>query len=166
MEEVMVIVCVFFANCREKIARDDVRRSSFLVVLTNSFFLPCHNVDLLSLSFCWWQDRVYSGCDVQWWWSFSACRKKRLPGVMWGGAPPWLSRFHTPRHLTSPWWQWRKIIVVVCNIVTAQERNSFFIWKGSVRISGLFVLSIAIIWGVIAKIANKMADCSSPFNAL
>ena len=55
---------------------------------------------------------------------FSACRKKRLPGVMWGGAPPWLSRFHTRCHLTSPWWQWRKIIVVVCNIVTAQERNS------------------------------------------
>ena len=56
---------------------------------------------------------------------FSACRKKRLPGVMWGGAPPWLSRFHTRCHLTSPWWQWRKIIMVVCNIVTAQERNSF-----------------------------------------
>ena len=56
---------------------------------------------------------------------FSTCRKKRLPGVMWGGAPPWLSRFHTRCHLTSPWWQWRKIIVVVCNVVTAQERNSF-----------------------------------------
>ena len=50
--------------------------------------------------------------------------RKDCQGVM-RGAPPWLSRFHTPCHLTSPWWQWRKIITVVCIIVTAWERNSF-----------------------------------------
>ena len=72
----------FFANCREKIARDDVRRSSSLVVLTNCFFYPvlmlaCSHFHSTGGRTVLIVDVMCSDGE-----GFSACRKKRLPGVM------------------------------------------------------------------------------------
>ena len=75
-------MCVFSANCREKITRDDVRRSSSLVVLTNCFFfypvlmLACSHFHSAGGRTVLIVDVMCSDGE-----GFSACRKKRLPGV-------------------------------------------------------------------------------------